>query len=360
MAQETLPPGATIGILGGGQLGRMTAMAAAELGYKTVILEPQADCPASHVATHITGAYEDETVLRRFAAEVDVVTLEFENVPVDSLRFLETMVPVRPGSRTLEIAQDRILEKQILNEAGIGTAPWREITDPEGLEEAVAAIGLPAVLKTARFGYDGKGQAMLGAETDTAAAWSALGGVRCILEGFVPFDCEVSVIAARTATGEAACFPVVRNEHRDHILHKTHAPAGLGPDTERQAESVALKAVEALEAVGLLAVEMFACKDGSILVNEVAPRPHNSGHWSIEGCATSQFQQLVRAVCGLPLGATDILYPSEMTNLLGTEIDAWREILAEPNAFLHLYGKADPKPGRKMGHVTRLFPHPGR
>ena len=214
---------------------------------------------------------------------------------------------------------------------------------------------LPAVLKTARFGYDGKGQVMLTPETDLAAAWDSLGGGRCILEGFVAFDCEVSVIAARAPDGSARCFPVVRNEHRDHILYKTIAPAGLSAEMEAAAQAIALKAVEALGAVGLLAVEMFACPDGSVLVNEVAPRPHNSGHWSIEGCVTSQFQQLVRAVCGLPLGATEILYPSEMTNLLGTEIDAWPQILAEPNAHLHLYGKVEAKAGRKMGHVTRLF-----
>jgi len=355
-SSETLPPGSTIGVLGGGQLGRMTAMAAAEMGYKCLILEPQEDCPASQVAQHIAGAYEDEAVLKRFADAVDVVTLEFENVPVESLRFLESRVPVRPGSRALEIAQDRILEKDFLNRAGVGTAPWREVIDLAGLKTAAAEIGLPAVLKTARFGYDGKGQVMLQPDSDLAEAWDALGGVRCILEGFVAFDCEVSVIAARTPSGKTGCFPVVRNEHRHHILYKTHAPAGIAATTAEQAEAVALSAIEAMDLVGLLAVEMFACADGSVLANEVAPRPHNSGHWSIEGCATSQFQQLVRAVCDLPLGSTEILHPSEMTNLLGDDIDAWAEILAEPNAHLHLYGKADAKPGRKMGHVTRLLP----
>ncbi len=352
---DTIAPGSTIGILGGGQLGRMTAIAAAAMGYKCLILEPQEDCPASQVADHIAGAYEDESVLARFADAVDVVTLEFENVPVESLRFLEARAPVRPGSRALEIAQDRILEKDYLNRAGIGTAPWREVTDLAGLTAAAAEIGLPAVLKTARFGYDGKGQAMLKPDSDLAEAWETLGGVRCILEGFIAFDCEVSVIAARASSGETRCFPVVRNEHRDHILYKTHAPAGVSAETERAAEAVAIAAIEVLDLTGLLAVEMFALPDGGVLVNEVAPRPHNSGHWSIEGCATSQFQQLVRAVCNLPLGSTEILHPSEMTNLLGDEIDAWPEILAEPNAYLHLYGKADAKPGRKMGHVTRLL-----
>lgn len=351
---DRIKPGSTIGILGGGQLGRMIAIAAAELGYRCLILEPQVNCPASHVADHIAASYDDEQALARFADAVDVVTLEFENVPVTCLEFLEQHVPVHPSSKSLRLAQDRILEKQFLNEAGVGTAPWREITNPSDLEKAASDVGLPAVLKTARFGYDGKGQAMLSPETNLSEAWKALGSVRCILEGFVDFDCEVSVIAARTPGGTVSCFPVVRNEHRNHILYKTHAPAGLNPKMTRKAEEVAIAAAEAMDIVGLLAVEMFACKDGSVLVNEVAPRPHNSGHWSIEGCATSQFHQLVRAVCNLPLGNTDILFPSEMTNLLGEEIDAWPEILQEPNAHLHLYGKAEAKAGRKMGHVTRL------
>ena len=349
-----IAPGACIGILGGGQLGRMTAIAAAEMGYRCLVLEPQEDCPASHVADHIAGAYEDETVLARFAEACDVVTLEFENVPVAALEFLEQRVPVRPGSKALKIAQDRILEKQFLNDAGIGTAPWTEVTDEKTLAEAIDRIGLPSVLKTARFGYDGKGQAMLKPVTDPLKAWKELGGVRCILEGFVDFDCEVSVITARSASGAVRAFPVVMNEHSNHILYKTHAPADLPAATAKAAEEIADRAIEALDLTGLLAVEMFACRDGSVLVNEVAPRPHNSGHWSIDACMTSQFQQLVRAVCGLPLGSTEILRPSEMTNLLGDEIDDWEAILAEPSAHLHLYGKAEAKPGRKMGHVTRL------
>lgn len=349
-----IAPGACIGILGGGQLGRMTAIAAAEMGYRCLILEPQEGCPASHVADHIAGAYEDEAVLARFAEACDVVTLEFENVPVDALKFLEERVPVRPGSHALKIAQDRILEKQALNDAGIGTAPWAEVIDEAGLLAAIEKIGMPSVLKTARFGYDGKGQAMLKPGMDPVAAWQDLGGVRCILEGFVDFDCEVSVITARSSAGEVKSFPVVMNEHRNHILYKTHAPADLPAATARAAEEIANRAIQALDLTGLLAVEMFACPDGSVLVNEVAPRPHNSGHWSIDACMTSQFQQLVRAVCGLPLGSTEILRPAEMTNLLGDEIDDWHAFLAEPNAQLHLYGKAEAKPGRKMGHVTRL------
>lgn len=349
-----IAPGACIGILGGGQLGRMTAIAAAEMGYRCLILEPQEGCPASHVADHIAGNYEDEAVLARFAEACDVVTLEFENVPVAALEYLEQRVPVRPGAYPLKFAQDRILEKQALNDAGIGTAPWAEVTDEASLTEAIEKIGLPSVLKTARFGYDGKGQAMLKPGDDPVAAWTGLGGVRCILEGFVDFDCEVSVITARSSTGEVKSFPVVMNEHRNHILYKTHAPADLPAATASAAEDIADKAIEALDLTGLLAVEMFACRDGSVLVNEVAPRPHNSGHWSIDACMTSQFQQLVRAVCGLPLGSTEILRPAEMTNLLGDEIDEWQAFLAEPNAHLHLYGKAEAKPGRKMGHVTRL------
>jgi len=349
-----VPPGSCIGILGGGQLGRMTAIAAAEMGYRCLILEQQEGCPASHVAEHIVGSYEDESILARFAEACDVVTLEFENVPVAALQYLEDRIRVRPGSQALKIAQDRILEKQALNDAGIGTAPWAEVTDAASLAAAIEKIGVPAVLKTARFGYDGKGQAMLKPDDDPLKAWEDLGGVRCILEGFVDFDCEISVITARSATGEVRAFPVVMNEHRNHILYKTHVPADLTSETAQAAEDIADKAIEALDLTGLLAVEMFACRDGSVLVNEVAPRPHNSGHWSIDACMTSQFQQLVRAVCGLPLGSTEILRPAEMTNLLGDEIDDWETFLAEPNAHLHLYGKAEAKPGRKMGHVTRL------
>lgn len=356
-ARDAIAPGGVLGVLGGGQLGRMTAQAAARLGYRTVIFEPQAACPASHVADHIQADYGDEAALDRFAARVDAVTLEFENVPVAALDFLADRVPVRPGSRVLATAQDRAVEKRFLNDAGVETAPWAEVTDRAGLAAAVSTIGLPAVLKTSRLGYDGKGQRMLRPDADQDAldaAWTALGGAPCVLEGFVDFSCEVSVIAARGADGAVALFPPVANEHRDHILHRTIAPAPVADALIAAAEATARKTIEALDVVGLLAVEMFATNNGRILANEIAPRPHNSGHWTLDACVTDQFEQLVRAVMGLPLGATDALYPAEMTNLIGDEAADWATILADPNAKLHLYGKSEARPGRKMGHVTRL------
>lgn len=352
---KPLPPGSRIGILGGGQLGRMTAVAAAQLGYRTVIFEPQEDCPASHVSDHIAADYRDKAALERFAQSVDVITLEFENVPVESLEYLARRVPVRPGAHVLEIAQDRALEKKFLNDSGIDTAPWRPVNDLGDLERAVAEIGRPSVLKTARLGYDGKGQVKIDADTNLATAWAEMNGARAILEGFVEFRCEVSVIAARGTDGSIACFDVVENRHRNHILDVTIAPApDLSSETVQAAIEVAEKAIRRFDAIGLLAVEMFVTGDGRVLANEVAPRPHNSGHWTIEGANTSQFEQLVRAVCGLPLGDTGRIADAEMKNLIGDEADAWLSILSEPGAHLHLYGKAESRPGRKMGHVTRL------
>lgn len=353
---EAIAPGAVIGILGGGQLGRMTALAAARLGYRSLIFEPQAGCPASHVADHIEADYSDRDALARFADLCDVVTLEFENVPTEALDFLSDHVPVRPGSRVLSVAQDRVFEKEFLNRAGVETAPWCEVTDAATLKEAVAQIGAPAVLKTCRLGYDGKGQVVLpvgATDEDFHAAWEKLGSVRCILEGFVAFDCEFSVIAARSASGEVAYFPAVMNEHRDHILHKTHAPADLAASITDAARAAAHKAVTEFDLIGLLALEFFATPDGRAVANEMAPRPHNSGHWSMDACETDQFEQLVRAVCGLPLGGTTPLYPSVMTNLIGDDVDEWQDALRDPRAKLHLYGKAEARPGRKMGHITR-------
>ncbi len=351
--KDGIRPGGVIGILGGGQLGRMTALAAAELGYRTVIFDPDANCPAGHVAETVTAAYTDRDALDRFSAKVDVVTLEFENVPVEALTHLAQTVPVRPGATVLSAAQDRAVEKTFLNDAGIETAPWATIETPADIDAAVAKIGLPAVLKTSRLGYDGKGQAMIQPGDDVRAAFERFGRVPCVLEGLIDFECELSVIAARRDDGASAVFPPVMNEHRDHILYKTHAPAGLPDAVEQEAVEIARKATEGLSVTGLLAVEMFLTKQGTLLVNEVAPRPHNSGHWTMDACATSQFQQLVRAVCGLPLGSTDILYPAVMTNLLGDECEEWSEILSDPRAKLHLYGKSEARPGRKMGHVNR-------
>ncbi|WP_420549770.1 5-(carboxyamino)imidazole ribonucleotide synthase [Curvivirga sp.] len=353
---RVIAPGSTIGILGGGQLGRMTALAAANLGYKCEIFEPQRGCPASQVSNgHIAGSYDNEADLLRFVSKVDVITLEFENVPVKTLQILESYKPMRPGPKALELSQDRIVEKSFLNNCGIPTAPWAKVETAEEMEMAVEKLGRPSVLKTARFGYDGKGQIKITEGMDVIAAWKDLNKVRCVLEGFVSFTKEISVIVARSATGETKTYEPVENSHKNHILDTTTVPASITDEQAKTAMDYAIKAVEGLELIGLLAVEMFVTTDGKILVNEVAPRPHNSGHWTQDACVTSQFEQLVRAVCGLPLGSVERLGRAEMKNLLGNDINNWPTILAEPGAHLHLYGKAEAKPGRKMGHVNRLF-----
>ncbi|SLN35661.1 5-(carboxyamino)imidazole ribonucleotide synthase [Oceanibacterium hippocampi] len=352
-----LPPGSTIGILGGGQLGRMMAIAAAEMGYRTHIFAPEADPPAAQVANETTRAgYDDEAALDRFAAAVDAVTLEFENIPVAALARLGRATPVRPGPSVLAVTQDRLAEKDFLTGLGLGTAPYRQVDDAAALDTAIAAIGTPAILKTRRLGYDGKGQAAIRTPGDAAAAWEAIAGAPAILEGFVDFRMEVSVVAARGLGGEVACFVAVENRHRDHILDVTIAPAPLDEATAAEAVAMAGRIVTALDLVGLLAVEMFVTGDGRLLVNELAPRPHNSGHWTIEGCVTSQFRQAIRAVAGLPLGSPDRHANAVMRNLLGDEADDWAAILADPKAALHIYGKGEARPGRKMGHVTWLFP----
>lgn len=353
---QTITPGATIGILGGGQLGRMLALAAARLGYRAHIFEPSAQCPAGDVARHTAAAWDDRAALEAFAKTVDVVTLEFENVPVEAVAFLQTLVPVRPGANALEAAQDRAVEKRFLNDAGVETAPWAVVESLADLTAALDRLGRPAVLKTARFGYDGKGQAVIRDGDDPAEAWAAVGEQRSVLEGFVDFTLEVSVLAARTPGKVIGCFEPVENRHRDGILHRTIVPAPIAPDVAERAVETACRVVGALDYLGLLAVEMFVMPDGRVLANEIAPRPHNSGHWTIDGAATSQFEQTVRAICDLPLGDTARLGPAEMTNLIGDEVDAWPELLAEPGARLHLYGKAETRPGRKMGHVTRVWP----
>lgn len=348
----TLPPGSTIGILGGGQLGRMLAVAASRLGYRCHIFEPQADCPASHVAAHTAAGYDDVEALDAFAGSVDVITLEFENVPIDAVDRLAKSVPVRPGAGALAVSQDRAAEKTFLNKAGIETAPWAPVTSNEELDKALSYTGRPAVLKTARLGYDGKGQATIKPDTDITGLFDGLGGVPCVLEGFVDFELEVSVLAARGLDGSIRCYEPVENIHRDHILHRTLVPARISSDVAVKATDIATRTIEALDYYGLLAVEMFVCRDGSVLVNEMAPRPHNSGHWTIDFAATSQFEQVVRAICGLPLGDTAHVIPCEMRNLIGDEAGDWPEILAQPGARLHLYGKAESRPGRKMGHVN--------
>ncbi|MBO6782183.1 MAG: 5-(carboxyamino)imidazole ribonucleotide synthase [Alphaproteobacteria bacterium] len=359
MADAPLPPGATIGILGGGQLGRMTALAAANLGYRCHVFCQNPDEPAAQVAAATTvAAFDDTEALDAFAAAVDVATLEFENVPIATLERIAERTPVHPAPAVQAVAQNRLREKDFANEQGIATAPYRAVTSAEELRTAVAEIGTPSVLKTVRFGYDGKGQVAIRADTDLAAAWADSGaGPETdggILEGFVDFACEVSVIVARGRDGGSAAYVPVENRHRNHILDETVAPADIPAATADAAREAALRLTGALDVVGLLAIEMFVTGDGGVLVNEIAPRPHNSGHWTMDACRTGQFEQLVRAVCGLPLGDPSRRCDAVMKNLIGDEIENWREHVATPNAKLHLYGKADTRPGRKMGHVNFL------
>lgn len=362
LASDTLlPPGSVIGILGGGQLGRMTAMAAAQLGYDVHVYCGDPNEPAAQVARHVTvAAYDDETALTRFAEAVDVVTYEFENIPTSPVRFLEERVVVRPGAGVLETGQDRLKEKAFFNSINIATAPWKPVHSLADLTRAVETLGRPSVLKTARMGYDGKGQVRIDDDTDLAAAWASLRTDAAVLEGFIDFDREISVIAARGTDGTIACYDPVENIHIHHILDTTIAPAPVdgprGRQTLDDAVSIAKKAAEALDLVGLLAVEMFVDRSGHVLVNEMAPRPHNSGHWTMDACLTSQFEQLVRAICGLPLGSPLRRCDCRMRNLIGEDVHQWRRALSETTAHLHLYGKAEVRPGRKMGHINYLYP----
>ncbi len=354
-----LAPRATIGILGGGQLGRMTSLAAAELGLRTLIYQPEREGPGFDVATEtMSGAYDDETKLAAFAARCDVVTYEFENIPTATVEFLDSVRPVRPGTRMLSVSQDRLAEKTFMADLGIGTAPFWSVDSLKELEVAVLALGRPSVLKTRRFGYDGKGQVVLRPDTALAAAYDAIGNAPAILEGFVPFAAEVSVIAARGLDGSFAAYDVCENIHRDHILWQTRVPAALAPETAAAAIDMARRIGEGLGAVGVYAVEMFLIREAGgerLLVNEIAPRVHNSGHWTIEGAETSQFEQHIRAISGWPLGSTRRTGAVvTMENLIGDEVEDWPALLAEPGAHLHVYGKSERRPGRKMGHVTRI------
>jgi 5-(carboxyamino)imidazole ribonucleotide synthase len=357
---KPLPPGSTIGMIGGGQLGRMAALAAASLGYRVHVFCPETDSPTQQVAAAATVAeYTDLAALEAFARSVDVVTFEFENIPADSVRLLASLVPVRPSWKVLEVAQDRIHEKRFFNDIGIATAPWAEITSAADLRRAVAEIGRPSVLKTTRLGYDGKGQVKITATTDLDEAWSYMGNSIGVLEGFIDFAGEISVVVARSVDGGWAAFDPAWNVHANHILDTTTIPAPVSTDLADSAMEVAHKAAEALDLVGLLAVELFVTKDGRILANEMAPRPHNSGHWTIDACVTDQFEQFIRAVCGLPLGSAERHSDAVMKNLIGDDANAWLDILKDPGAKLHLYGKAEARSGRKMGHVTRITPRRG-
>jgi 5-(carboxyamino)imidazole ribonucleotide synthase len=354
---KVVGPGGMLGIIGGGQLGRMTALAAARLGIHCHIYCPDPGSPAFTVSDEQTCApYEDLEALAKFADSVDAVTFEFENIPAASVKVLADHVPVRPGGWVLETAQERVAEKSFFNGLGIETAPWRAVASRADLDKAIAEIGIPAVLKTCRFGYDGKGQAKIKSPADLDAAWAAMAGGPAILEGFVDFTMEASVLVARGLDGGSACFDVVENRHKNHILDVTIAPAPLSPDMMRRAKDIAIRAAEALELVGLLAVELFITADGHLLVNEMAPRPHNSGHWTMDACYTDQFEQFVRAVCGLPLGTPERFADAVMTNLIGEDVARWRDLMEESGAMLHLYGKSEARAGRKMGHVTRITP----
>jgi len=358
-SHHPIPPGSTIGILGGGQLGRMLAMAAAEMGYHVHIYCPEQDAPASEVAKFTTvAAYENIGALQEFAQSVDVVTYEFENIPADPVAELARHAKVRPSPEILNMSQHRILEKQAINHLGIATAPFMPVSSPEELVLAKEAIGLPAVLKTCRMGYDGKGQWKITGEKELndLKAQNIFSESSHILEGFVPFRMEISVIIARDVMGNIDCYCPVQNTHKNHILHETIAPAPISVSLTEKAEHIARTIARGLDLVGLMAIEMFVTDNDDILVNEVAPRPHNSGHWTIDACTTSQFEQTIRAICGLPLGSTERLCDAKMLNLIGDDVKDWQHYTAMPDAKLHLYGKKEARPGRKMGHVTYLRP----
>jgi len=351
---------ATIGILGGGQLGRMLALAAAELGFSCHVYSPDEDSCAFEVVHQTTCAsYEDSEALARFADSVDVVTYEFENVPAAAASVLSAHRQVLPDPAVLAKTQDRLIEKRFVDELGIPTAAFAAINTATDLGAAVKAVGIPAVMKTCRLGYDGKGQRMISAAAEAAPAWEALHRVPCILEGFVPFEREVSVVVARGADGAVECFDVVENEHRDHILKVSKVPAAVSPAVAAEARRIAETIAVAFDYVGVLAVEMFVVREGSghaVLVNEIAPRVHNSGHWTIDGASVSQFEQHVRAIAGWPLAKPVRRGRVEMVNLIGPEAHDYAKWLALPDTAVHLYGKKDARPGRKMGHVTRVFP----
>lgn len=355
-----VPPGSTIGIIGGGQLGRMMAIAAAQLGYRCHIYDPhEAPCAAEVSAEFTRAAFDDEAALVRFAAACDVVTYEFENLPVAPLAALGDKL--RPGVRSLEVAQDRAVEKRFIESCGASVAPWREVGSVEQLDAAVAALGMPLVLKSRRLGYDGKGQAWVRDPAEARAAWDSIGNASAVAEAAVNFEAEFSILIGHWANGVTSSFNAPQNEHRNGILHRSSLPAG--PRVRGMLEMAGTQAsrlVRELGHIGMFTVEFFATRDGPI-VNEIAPRVHNSGHWTIEGAVTSQFEQHIRAICNLPLGSPKLVQLEiEMINLIGGEANDWAAILADPQANLHLYNKGEARPGRKMGHVTwlRLPNHP--
>ncbi len=351
----SLKPGSTIGIVGGGQLGRMLAMAAARLGYRCHVYAPDEAPPAAEVsATFTRGAWEDEAALAAFGRSVDVATYEFENIAAAPLAALAAQAPLHPSAEALAIAQDRLSEKSFIVNLGGAPAPFRSVDDRAGLDEALAALGVPAVLKTRRFGYDGKGQARIMSPSEAEDAWAAVRGAPSVLEAFIAFESEFSILLCRGRDGGIVTWPAPRNTHQGGVLRRSQVPAQGLQAQAAEAEALAREAAGALDYVGVLALEFFATPEGPVF-NEMAPRVHNSGHWTVEGAVTSQFENHVRAICGLPLGATDLTGSRvEMENLIGGEADGWAAILADPAAHLHLYGKGEARPGRKMGHVTRV------
>ncbi|XDB00185.1 5-(carboxyamino)imidazole ribonucleotide synthase [Sulfitobacter sp. LCG007] len=351
---DPLAPGATIGILGGGQLGRMLSVAASRLGLRTHVFEPGEEPPAGHVAHAVTtAAYDDTSALARFAASVDVVTYEFENIPTDALDAIEAHSVIRPGREALRVSQDRLIEKRFLQDLGLVVAPFADVSDAASLSAALAEIGAPAILKTRRLGYDGKGQARIASPQEAPAAFATMGGAAAILEGYVDFSHEVSVIAARGSDGAVACFDPGENVHEGGILRTTTVPARLSVAQRTDAVLIAAKILNALDYVGVLGVELFVTPQG-LVVNEIAPRVHNSGHWTQNGCVIDQFEQHIRAVAGWPLGDGSRHCDVVMENLIGDDVERVAQLAAEASTALHLYGKADVKPGRKMGHVNRI------
>lgn len=351
-----LAPGSTIGILGGGQLGRMLSAAASRLGYRCHIFEPGANPPAGDVAHAVTTApYDDAKALEAFAKSVDVVTYEFENIPTSALDLIESLAPIRPGREALRVSQDRLTEKTWLAELGLKTAPFADITDAQSLQTALETIGAPAILKTRRFGYDGKGQARISTTNDAAKALESLQGAPAILEGFIDFSAEISAIAARGLDGQVAVYDPGRNLHADGILRTTHVPSGLPQSLLTDAALIAGRILNTLDYHGVLGVEFFVTGQG-LVINEIAPRVHNSGHWTQNGCTTCQFEQHIRAITGWPLGDGKRHSDVRMENLIGDDLDRVPELAKTPNAALHLYGKSETKPGRKMGHVNHVTP----
>ncbi|MGH6924959.1 MAG: 5-(carboxyamino)imidazole ribonucleotide synthase [Propylenella sp.] len=356
---EALPPGSTIGILGGGQLGRMLSLAAARLGFRCHAYAPDPDSPAFDVAAGRSVAdYDDQRALTEFAHVVDVVTYEFENIPVVAAERLEESLPVRPGPRALAVSQDRLREKKFLAELGIATAAFAPVDDRASLDRALGAVGLPAILKTRRLGYDGKGQAAIRWADEASGALAAIRGAPAILEKFVPFAREISVIGVRGLRGETAAYDPAENVHRDGILATSTVPAAISAETAAEAVRIAERLMAALDYAGVIGVELFVGREGEeLFVNEFAPRVHNSGHWTEDACGVSQFENHIRAIGGWPLGPTERHSDAVMTNLIGGDAQSWKRLAAEPGARLHLYGKREARPGRKMGHVTRLSPN---